>query len=245
LKRLLLFGDMHCGNELGLTHPHWIAGRAKGELKKFWNSYKRVLKKIGKVDIAVGMGDLVDGPGPKDTTHLIETDLSEQTDMAIAAIKEIKADQMFLIRGTGYHVDNGFSVEDLVARELGVRIYDHRTIIIEGKKYNFSHKVGRSTTPYGKVSPLAKVIVKNILANLCKMEKIADYFFRAHVHYYVGATLGEREAYSNLCLQLRGPTESKFTRGLEEDQYDVGLLEVLCYNDGIRRIPHYIDNGGI
>ena len=47
-------------------------------------------------------------------------------------------------------------------------------------------------------------------------------------------------------MQQQTEVNSKFVRGLSTNQYDVGLLEVICYNDGgIRVIPHLIENGGI
>ena len=232
--RLLVISDMHCGNVSGLTPPEYWRADLQETQKPFWDFYTGAIDQIGPVDAVVCNGDAIDGPGRKGTTHHLTTDVGTQAEMAARVIEYPKTKRKFIVRGTGFHVDGDTAYEDYVAAQFGIDAQDELRLEAHGRKLHFRHVVGRSDTPYGQYTQAAKEMVNETLQAEFEDYQGADILGRAHVHYCVkisiadGATGRMREAFTNPCLELRGPKISGFVRGLRTWLYHVGftLIEI-------------------
>ena len=232
--RILVTNDSHCGDKLGLTPEEWHCEEYKHFQKPSWYFYLNAIEQIGHVDLHVNNGDLLDGPGYKDTTHLLTTDISEQQKMAEMVLSAVSSDKKVLVRGTGFHSDGHKAYEDDVANSLGCMIYDEYRPEIYGRHFHFRHVVGRSDTPYGSHTQLQKEMTNEIMQAEMEEYKSADVLIRAHVHYCYQASMADssrgimRHVYSAPALQMRGPMQNAFTRKLRTWKYDYGvtLIEV-------------------
>lgn len=230
--RLLVISDTHCGNIAGLTPPEWHRKDLVDVQKPFWDFYTEACEMIGPVDALVFNGDAIDGPGYKDTTSLLTSDVGMQAKMAakVAMVPDAKA--VFVVRGTGFHTEGHMSYEDIVAAELGVEAEDEARIEAYGRKMHFRHVVGRSDTPYGQYTQAAKEIINEMLQADFEDYPKADILGRAHVHYSVkiavadGAGGLERWAFTNPCLELKVQKNHGFVRGLRTWLYHVGFTMI-------------------
>ena len=227
--RILQTNDMHCGHGLGLTPPQYQSDVNRDWLGPLWEFYDATLYQIGKVDAHVVNGDAVDGPAEKDTAGMINTDIMVQADMAAEGIKLVRARKRYIVRGTGYHTDRNMSYEQIVANALNCDAMDECRLEVNGCRLHFRHVIGRSDTPYGQGTPALKEIVNEMLQSDIEDYDAADVLGRAHTHYAAGVWSANgktgrlKQAYTGAGLQLRGPTQSAFTRRLRTWMYHVGM----------------------
>lgn len=233
MTRILIEGDLHCGNELGLTPPEFWRDDLREIQRVMWEFREEQIKSIGKVDIHILNGDLVDGPGKKDSQGHLTTDLKLQAEMAYMCALRVKAKRRYITRGTGYHVNNGLNVEDIVADELGCEIQDTLRIEVNGRRINSRHVVGRSDTPYGQATQIQKELARDLIQAAVDGHQIADLHIRSHVHYHVLVKLKGRQAFSMPCWEL--PIEHPgaiYPRHLRTMYYDVGFVLVEIHDSG-------------
>lgn len=233
MYRMLVLSDTHCGNRVGLTPPAFWNEETRQWLEPLWTFFDNMLRQVGRVDLLVANGDLIDGPQKKDPTALLETDIEKQVEMATDILKMVPADKRVIVKGTGYHTDENCSFEAFVAKALGTEALDEYCCEIYGRLCQFQHVVGRSDIPYGQYTQIAKEMIRDMLQSVLEDFRAATLLGRAHVHYYVGVELGDnergiRKAWTNPALQLKGPLKTKFVRGLRTMIYHVGgtLVEI-------------------
>jgi len=98
--------------------------------------------------------------------------------------------------------------------------------------FHTRYVVGRSDIPYGQYTQDAKEMINDVLQGELEDYDYADLLGRGHVHYSTGAwrwnTARNRkqEVFTNPAMQLRGPIQSAFVRGLRTWMYHVGLTVV-------------------
>ena len=220
---------MHCGHVLGLTPPQYQSDENREWLGALWQFYNDTLCQIGTVHVHVFDGDALDGHQEKDPSALLKPMINVQTDMAEESIRLVRARKRYIIRGTGYHTDRQCSYEQYVADALNCDCLDDLRLEVSGCRLHFRHVIGRSDTPYGQGTPAYKEIINEMLAADLEDYDAADVLGRAHTHYATGVWSANgktgrlKQAYTGAGLQLRGPTQSKFTRGLRTWMYHVGM----------------------
>ncbi len=232
--RIGLFNDLHVGDMNGLTPPHHQTSITQAWLDPFWRFYKHTIGQMGKLDVAIWNGDLVEGPARKDHTHLIIPDLGTQVDAAKFAMEQVKTKEHRIVRGTGYHTDAHLSLETRIGKEMGIKVADEERLLVHGRRLHFRHVVGRSDIPYGQYTQLGKELINNLLEAYFEDGEPADALFRGHVHYcfeigqWHGGKGFMRKAVSNPAMCLRGPRSTSYVRQLRTWKYDVGvgLIEV-------------------
>ncbi|MBU1235047.1 MAG: hypothetical protein KKC77_19340 [Proteobacteria bacterium] len=189
-KRLVIGSDMHAGHRVGLTPPEYQSAIVG---KKFYhaqvellNEYKRMCKALSPVDVFVHNGDAIDGTGSRSGgTELLTTDRNRQVDIAIDCFREMKAKKTILVRGTPYHTGDGETFEDRIASEINAdKVGDHEWLDINGVIFDIKHKVGGSSIPHGKFTPLAKDRLWNFLWTEHNNQPKAQVIIRSHVHYF-------------------------------------------------------------
>ena len=232
--RIIWIADMHAGHFAGLTHPDFERKpkrdysnplyRQWRVRRKCWNFYDRIIKERGPFDIAIMMGDAIDGRGEKSGgTELLTSDRATQTDMAAASLLHIGAGEMYGVYGTPYHAGVQEDWEDEVAIKADLaRIDSVGRLAIGGKLFRYRHHVGGSSIPHGRFTPLAKEHLWNAIWTERGEDINADYLVFAHRHYHI--CCGEPNvwmAYICPALQAYG---SKFGERRMSGTVDFGLM---------------------
>ena len=194
MKRVVVISDLHCGHIAGLTHPNYDAkppdtANEYSEYKlrrKYYDWYRSELQKLNPIDVLIVNGDAIDGRGERSgSTELLTTDRSNQCMMAVAAINEAKASKVFMTYGTPYHVGDAEDWENFIADKVEAEdISSHGFINVNGLVFDYKHKVGSSSVPYGRFTQVAKEKLWNSLWAEYEEHPKADVFIRSHVHYF-------------------------------------------------------------
>jgi len=231
--RLLVEGDYHSADLLGLAHPdHWPKRKRKlAEIMWAWRQKR--LKEIGRVDIHLLGGDLVEGPGRKETLGLLTTDLKEQAEFAAEAVREVRADHRYFVYGTPFHVANYLKAEEMVAEKVGGHGIRESWRIgpLHGVRIMDRHVLGRSDIPYGQGTPIWKEWVRDQLQAVMEEYRAADVRLSHHVHYYFEVRNARGRALSCPCWKYPTPPNgwgSPYPWTLRTQYYDVGnvLIEI-------------------
>jgi len=202
MKKVIALGDLHSGHRAGLTPPQWqypIRGGTKqrnawGKSQhETWGAYLDLIEKTKPpIDLLIVNGDLIDGRGQlSGSTELLTTDRVEQAQMAYEALKIWGARKVVISYGTPYHVAaDGDDLERSIAESLGGEIHSHPFVEVEGVTFDIKHKVGSSSIPHGRGTPLAKEWLWNLLWAEREEQPKADIILRSHIHYfsYIGDT---------------------------------------------------------
>lgn len=202
-KRVLILSDLHCGNIFGLTYPDYF-NHFREIQQVGWKFYTENIKKLGKIDLCLVNGDILDGPGKKDTRQHITTDMKEQVDMAIEALKIVNTKKFVFIRGTCFHTTTDRENEDDVAAHFDAEIADSKKIKVNNCIIHCKHAVGKGSTIYGSVTPLQSNSALQMLTDISANNELADIFIRSHIHEY---NMVDRElftAISTPALQFKG-----------------------------------------
>lgn len=180
-KRILVLSDLHCGALTGLTPPSKQTTILQGTL---WNLFRSWLDEFKPFNILFVNGDAIDGTGDRwSGSEQITTDRIKQCDIAVECLQGI-ADDVHLIAGTPYHTGNGEDFEKVIADKLGGQFHSRGFFNINGREFNLKHKIGASSVPHGRLTPLAREILQNREWHLEGTEPLADVLIRSHVHYY-------------------------------------------------------------
>jgi hypothetical protein len=209
MKKVLAIGDLHCGSMVGLTHPNWMIKRERNreiyDLQvEMWDNFCEALDDIGKVDVLLVNGDIIDGKGVKaGGTEQITVDMLEQTEMAVACIEKIKFNNAIFTYGTPYHTTSksGEDFDKIVANHFKSQIYDEINFEVDGVLFNAKHKVGSSSSPYNRAVPVGRHRLWECLASLRNKDEVPKVYLRSHVHYFSGCEEKGWRAYTLPALQ--------------------------------------------
>lgn len=199
MKRdVLIFAgsDLHCGHDSGLTPPSF--NTKPGDdfpsrhhklhiiRTKLWEWFAAELKRLGRPDIAIWNGDLVDGSGLK-SGGTEDLELPIQVKMAAKTIQIVGASENHLVRGTGYHVGSTTTtLEDEVFNEIKQSklddIGDEGHYDIRGLIINAKHEMGQSRSPVSQFTGLSTEMLLQMLWAEEKQQPQANLLLRAHIH---------------------------------------------------------------
>lgn len=201
-KRVILMADGHSGHEFGLTPPDWqyrpVPGASSSLIRRqnkcalfqgeMWNWFSAEVKTLQPIDILIYDGDCIDGPGNKTGgAEQIHTDMTKQIEMAVETIRLVGSNKILMTYGTKYHVssvDGSMDCEDVIAKEVGAaKIGSHEWLTVNGVTFDVKHKIGRSTIPHGRGTPLARAWLWSALWSEIAMAPKSDVIVRAHCHY--------------------------------------------------------------
>lgn len=193
-KRVLFISDLHCGHVVGLTPPPWQQQKTKDhQWDKFstlqhdlYQAFSQTITSLGKIDVLVVNGDCIEGKGERSGgTELITTDRNKQCEMAEYAIESIKADNIVMTYGTGYHTGDGEDFESNIARVVKAdKIGAHEWVEVNGLVFDCKHHIGSSSIPHGRHAAAAKERLWNLLWTEHEEQPKADVLIRSHVHYF-------------------------------------------------------------
>ncbi len=187
------FSDTHCGHDVGLTPDsyNWQPAEAAiaREHKQFawrqasWAWFISELKKVGKLDIAIWNGDIVDGTGEK-SGGTEDQEMPMQAKMATEIVHVVGAEENYFVRGTPYHTGKGkMTWEDVVASNVqSETIGDEGQYDINGLIINAKHKISNSSSPISQFTALSSVRIRQLLWSDLEQQKRANLLLRAHIH---------------------------------------------------------------
>jgi len=243
MKRLVIVSDLHCGSIFGITPTYWQEKRDSKYHKSQKESYQTYLDLTNKwknPDILLCNGDAIEGSATRQGgVELITTDRNLQCDMAVKCLELWNAKQTLMTYGTPYHTGDTEDFEYNIANRLDATIGGNLFFEAEGLVINARHKIGASSIPHGRATPLLKEIAWNLLNSVTCNEPIADILIRSHVHYHVWVESEGRVAFTTPGLQLkRGRFGSRQCTGsihwgairLGLDKGQIVEKEVICKN---------------
>lgn len=155
-------------------------------------------------DILIVNGDCIEGRQERQGgAELLTNDRNVQSDMAIMAIKEWDAKEIFMTYGTKYHVgDQAEDFEYNIAKELDATIEGRLLLKVEGMTIDARHKVGSSSIPHGRATSLLKDMMWNLMKSSLGDEPKADILIRSHTHYHLWIEQPGRVMFTTPCLQI-------------------------------------------
>lgn len=223
MKRILVISDTHCGHQAGLTPPDFwypiienpdsatlIKRNQIGQIQRdMWGWFTDVIKKYGPFDLLFHLGDNIDGQGHKSGgTELINSDPNIQCEIATMCIEaaNVTGSGIVMVYGTPYHTGNISDFENIVAGNVNAKsISGHEQVDVNGCIFDLRHKVGRSSIPHGKATPLLKQALTNLLWVERGAQERASVILRGHVHYECAA--GDSKCWSISCPGLEWSTK--------------------------------------
>jgi hypothetical protein len=235
-KRILYVTDPHCGHLVGLCPAEVDPPVTTPKQEKYalvrsqvWDFFAAAVDKYRPYDVAIWGGDMTDGKGSRSGgTELLSNDWKVQVDIAVKVIEFVDASVNRMVYGTPYHVaSEGTDIEDFIADKVGARIGSHEWYNINGKIFDVKHKIGSSTIPHGRLTPLAREIMWNRL--WYPRQPKADVLLRGHVHYFEQIDHDDCLGFTGPALQGYG---SKYGSRECSGKVDIGVLVFDVYDDG-------------
>jgi hypothetical protein len=184
--------DTHCGHDVGLTPSdyNWIPPKAASnkEHKDYqfriagWKWFSEMVEKEGPFDMALWVGDLVDGSGEK-TNGSEDQEIPTQVEMACDVVRTVNARQNYFVRGTPYHTGNSkMTWEDMVCGSVNGEIGDEGHYNLRGLSVNTKHKIGNSSSPVSRMTALSSVLIRQMLWSETGQQPKANLIIRGHIH---------------------------------------------------------------
>lgn len=229
-KRLIFIQDTHCGHFTGLTPPEFSAPNQPFHdfRQESWLWFNNMIELMKPFDVAIYNGDLIDGAQTKSGgKELIFTDQLEQVRMAVAIHNKINPVKSIVIKGTPYHTGQVIDFEADFADRIGSECYDRFLGDIAGKVFDIRHKIGRSSIPNGRMTPLSRQVLWSRLRDERTGIK-ADVIVRAHVHYHIYLEESGVIAFTTHALQ----GHSSFGAMQCDGEIDYGCVILDIYPDG-------------
>ena len=241
-KRVVFFGDSHCGSNVGLTPPayqyKWISDpkteehRTRNKWAKLqsecWKWYTNKMTILQPIDHLFNMGDNIDGDGGRSGgTELITTDRKVQVRMAIEAIEVAEAKNMTMVYGTPYHTGQAEDFEVDIASHFGCKIGSHEWEEINGCTFDLKHKQGNCKNP--ATSIWNDIVDNREWAGLGEQPK-ANVLVRAHTHRFVVLRIEDCIGITIPALQAYG---TKFGARACSRKVQFGLLALDVWPDGV------------
>ncbi len=239
--RVLLWGDAHCGSNVGLTPPAYqtkYTANPKTEehrtLNKWaklqaesWNWYVDKLEILKPIDRLFYLGDGIDGTGYRaGGTDLIVIDRKVQVQMTIEAIKVVEAKSMTMVYGTPYHTGASEDFELDIASHFGCKIGGHEWEDVNGCIFDLKHKQGNCDNP--GTGLFQQIRDQREWAGLKEQPK-ANVLVRAHTHRFCILNLEDCMGISIPALQTYG---TKFGSRQCSRKVQFGLVALDVWPDG-------------
>jgi len=133
--RIRVVGDLHVGSMWGLWPPEFRhAGRSYPQnpwQEYLWQAWEQGWKSRPAPDVLVLNGDLIDGSQPKAGGQgTMSTELDLQEEALLRVLKPVRAQQIYVVRGTSYHEPSRLA---MVARLIGAQPVADQYVLPECK----------------------------------------------------------------------------------------------------------------
>lgn len=239
--RVLLWGDSHCGSNVGLTPPayqtkftpnpkteeHRTLNKWANLQKECWDWYIAKLNMLKPIDKLFYLGDGIDGTGHRcGGTDLIYVDRKIQVRMAIEAIEVAEAKEMTMVYGTPYHTGESEDFELDIAQHFDCKIGGHEWEEVNSCMFDLKHKQSNCKNP---ATGLWNEIVDHREWDRLGEQPGADIIVRAHTHRFCMIRLEDCMGISIPGLQAYG---TKFGARQCSRKVQFGLVALDVWPDG-------------
>jgi len=244
-RRIIAVSDMHCGSRAGLTPPNYW-GNPKNEFDKKWvamqreqwNWYVKTINELKPFDVAIFMGDLVDGKATKSNGRdVIRKERREQVTMAIDCINELKCPNKTFVNGTRYHTEDDWEwdiAEHYRVEGDRVKQGAHEWVEIECKKgdnviFDCKHHIGSSQIPHGRATAIMRDGLWNQIWADIDMQPRGQFLLRGHAHFFLAV---KQYGVWHLRVPALQGMGSEFGGERCSGTVDYGLIYFDVYEDG-------------
>jgi hypothetical protein len=219
-KTLVVVSDPHVGS-LSAVAPKQFKRQTGGRLglnrvqdglRENWDD---MVSRWKNPDILVVCGDAIEGKARKDSgVPTWTTNFIEQLDGAKALLDQFNAKKVYVIIGTGYHVDSdGVALEEMLAQRMkaekipqdGEALADQELFIqVHSTIFHFAHHISVASG-WWRTTPIARELVFALLSEHHKLPKgkKVDVFCRGHCHYFCGVEFSRQHGYILPCWQVQ------------------------------------------
>jgi len=234
MTKIILMSDLHCGHRAGMTPPEYQQSGEWGDVQKeTWDRYNEIISRIGKADVVLVNGDLIEGKLPMTGgTELITSDRLEQGVMAEKTIRPAmkKGAKLIASYGTKIHGGAEEDMEEIPVRNLGGEIHSEPFIGVDGVVIGMRHFISGSANPYGVATPLLRDVVWNIVWAALNEQPGCDIIVRSHVHYWFEAHGSSGTSPSGKYCAIITPSlqvaKTKYGGRIKSNHVDWGLYEI-------------------
>ncbi len=176
-KRLLCIADTHFCHKTGPYDGSNISPQSKF-LNKCWS---QMIKDVGHVDGVLHCGDVSEGKNRhSEGLGCYTTDAQEQVDVAERYLRELDFDQLYMVKGTGYHGEDNPNIEQMVAkafRDKDAKYGIYQILNLGPKRIHAIHKISMAKSA-------AYNDIFDAVVNSPEWGKF-DQLMRAHTHKYM------------------------------------------------------------
>ena len=208
MKRIVFISDLHCGSIYGLTPPEYYeADNDRREMQReAYMAYAGIVEAWKKPDLLCVNADCIDGSQSKQGgAELTTPDRNIQAEMAEECIGMWESQKTLMTFGSGYHVSGGAEdFEHNIARHIGATIGGRLNFEVEGVEFDMRHKIGSSSIPHGRATPLLREMMWNLMRESLdgRQGDKLRVVVRSHVHYHIWIEQYKRVMFTTPCLQL-------------------------------------------
>lgn len=212
--RILFPSDWHLGHEVGFCFPEVIINEgtpreytinASNLQTAIHDGAMDVLKEIGKIDVLVLNGDLVDGVNKHSEGYGIwSCTKEEQIRQAVKfgeIIKKMGVKEIYGTKGSAYHCGDNICADLEVVQRLGGKFKTSHFLTFRDVNFNVAHKIG-----YTKNDRTKSNAAMAELAAAVSNEKVygnVDVIVRSHVHYFAQASYDDKTCFTTPALKAR------------------------------------------
>lgn len=274
-KTFVSVSDMHVGSAMALTLPEMYVGDNDYSItpnrigKRLFEAWLWCIDNLSQKPHCLGvLGEPMDGANVKQTgQQSYTTNINDQIKWSAELLKMIKALNIVMIRGSGYHVHkDATNYEESVARLIGAQRYRAYSpdkasvnpdlvhgfeseelgaitdyfadIRINGKIFNLTHHIGYSKNEMYRTTGMAREMVTMKLSS--DFYNKADIIARGHVHYFVEVGFTHTKGYTNPAWKL--PDAHLLRGGQGGTKPDIGMVEcIIESNERVQLRPLIVD----
>lgn len=198
-KRVLIVGDLHSGSKVSpVCNDPQTSEDSNGAfcrptpIQEYLNTeWYNMIDNVGKIDILVGNGDLIEGANVKEEgAGCWTTDLDDQAYCAASLLSDIKYDKIMITSGSPYHTKNNPIGDKMVAGKLRRSTFGNEASLdVNGCLIYVNHNTGGSKgSNHMKVASLSRELMfAELNSDAFPKYKMV---IKSHLHTYVSIDFG-------------------------------------------------------
>jgi len=235
-RRVLIIGDTHigsdtavCPEEIELDSGNVISAN---EIQlAILHEFRTMIDEVGKVDLLILNGDLVDGVNYYgEGAGILTTSMDKQAEVAVDLLSEINFRKVVGCTGTPYHTKKNPNMDKRVIEDLGGVCMPEISLNIYDTRIYANH---RTPVRMSQWESRAQSVAKDILLNELNQMDFGHYdiICKSHAHYYIGYDHGSSVGFVLPCFKGR-------------DEFAKGSVNPFAFNPSIGYVMFDIETDG-